>query len=184
MSNFDQELLPICRAIQIKSQGDSSFNYVDIDYDVKIGNDWFIATGAFDSFAIEQEVGLSISTTKLVSLRSDKTIPVEYLLAGKLDNATLTVSIIDLINPPAKIEQGYVLLKGVIGEIQVKDSQYELELRSLETYLNQHNARKTSNACHYRLGSIHCGVHLSNSVHRSYWWSIYVGLYRVHIRLK
>lgn len=160
--NLNRELLPICRAIQIDTIGGSRLAYVDIDFDIKIGSDWFIATGAFESFTIEQEVSLAISTTKLKALKSDKTIPVEWLLNGKLDNARIIIAIIDLQTTYNNIEEAYILQKGVVGEITIKDNDYEIELRSLETLLNQHQARKTSNACHYRFGSIGCGKDLSD----------------------
>lgn len=114
-------------------------------------------TNAFSESDVAQKSDLSVNNLDVVALTSS-TITEGDLLGGKWDNAALDLFAVDW----SDVSLGSVpLLRGTIGEVEARGSQFRAEVRGAAQAIQQEVVRQTSITCRAALGDTQCQVRVS-----------------------
>lgn len=152
-------VLSICRATRITPVDTTNapeLGFNDIDFDFDIDGLTYKAKGTFESTAASQSSDLSVNNQQLRAVFTDDSIDADLVARGFYDNATITIALINWLDPPATLTDGIILLKGDLGEVSTTNMGYQLEARSIESRLNKSATRVAQPFCPYNLGDGNC----------------------------
>jgi uncharacterized phage protein (TIGR02218 family) len=154
--------LAICWRIA-RTDGEEFFftnHDVDIVYD---GDTYEAASGAMPS-ALSQDRGLSVDNMEATAfLESDKIAEAD-LQAGLYDMATIDIFYINHADPSMGVL--YLCKDWLLGQVEMKDNVFTVELRGLGQRLKQEIVEAYSPQCRATLGDARCGIDMNDS---SYW---------------
>jgi uncharacterized phage protein (TIGR02218 family) len=94
-----------------------------------------------------------------LTVTPDDDLPADELLAGRWDNAAFEIFEVNWSDVSDGVN---VLKRGTLGEVQVLQGRYVVELRGLTQALQQTQGQATQKLCRARLGDSLCGVNLAS----------------------
>lgn len=109
----------------------------------------YSSSGGYQRTALDQKSGLNVDNMDLVGLIDSSFITEEDLLIGKYRDAKIWIFMVS----PNNLAWGEVALDyGLIGEIEIKETAFVAEFRSLSVRLAQEFGSKYSRYCRHQLG--------------------------------
>ncbi len=151
------------RAWALTRSDGTVLGFTDHDRDLSFGGISFRAGTGMSAGAIVQGTGLSVDNTEASGALSDAALSERDILAGRYDNAALTIWEVDWQDPAWR----RVLFRGALGEITRAGGAFRAELRGLTEPLSKTGGRVFGAACPAVLGDAQCGVDLDQPVFRA-----------------
>lgn len=132
------------------------FRLTDADVPVQLSDGEYTPTDAGRPSAIENTTDLTTGNLTVQQILSSDQITVDDLNAGLFDNAKVELYWINYENPG----QGHItLFVGYFGQVEMHDDvDFEVELKSLSTILEQSVARQYTQQCDADFGDSRCGL--------------------------
>ncbi len=158
-AHLDGTCTTLCYCWKVTREDGLVLGFTDHDEPLIFGGTTFEALSGFQSSAAETKLGLNVDTQEVVGAISSEKITEEDLIAGRYDNATIEIW---LVNWQSVSEREF-LRKGSLGEISREDSRFTAEFRSLTNQLDQTGGRRFMPLCDAVLGDGRCSVSLAAS---------------------
>lgn len=146
----------ICRAWSIRRADGLTLGFTDHDGGLRFGGQHFRPDHGMSARALVQGSGLSVDNSEAEGALSDDAITERDLLAGRWDDATLTMWEVDWTDPGLR----KLIFAGSLGEVSRARGAFRAELRGLSEPLNLPHGRVFHPRCSARLGDGACGVDL------------------------
>ena len=151
------------RAWALTRSDGTVLGFTDHDRDLTFDGITFRAETGMTASAIVQGTGLSVDNTEASGALSDAALSEPDILAGRYDNAALTIWEVDWQDPAWR----RVLFRGSLGEITRAGGAFRAELRGLTEPLSKTGGRVFGAACPAVLGDAQCSVDLDQPVFRA-----------------
>lgn len=134
----------------------SIFRFTDADISVQLSDGEYIPMDSGKPSSIEETIDINSSNLTIQQLISSEQITVDDLNSGLFDEAKVEIYWVNYQNP----SQGAItLFIGYFGEVKINDDiEFEVELKSLSTKLEQTVGRQYTQQCDAALGDSRCGV--------------------------
>ena len=143
----------------------SVWRWTSHDRDLTVGGNVYIAAPGVERSAILTRADLSVPSVELRAL--EHAIEAEIIDRGWVDNANITISVVDSDTPSGGT---MVIFSGTLGQVQRTREGYEVEGRGQSQRLSQQIGEFYSRECRADLGDARCKVDLS-----AYTYTGYVG---------
>jgi uncharacterized phage protein (TIGR02218 family) len=150
-----------CRCIKIIRTDGIIMGFTSSDRDLTIDGLTYKASAATDAVAIKRDVKLDTDNVTIRSILDNDAVTAKDIVNGRYRNAKIVMAKIDYLNPPATLLEGEILLSGKVGNIELTDGIYVMEIRGLTAVLNQGVSVKASPICRWRFGDENCGINLA-----------------------
>ena len=135
--------------------------FTDHDRDIEIDGVTYFASSGASPFATAKSSSFSKDNSTLESILDSQAISEADLIGDKYEEAILTMASVDWLNPPAAIEDGFILLKGEIGKVELTQHTYKAEVSGIDGLLNRGSSNPTSPLCSATFGDNKCKKDLS-----------------------
>ncbi|MGE0108142.1 MAG: DUF2163 domain-containing protein [Bdellovibrionales bacterium] len=133
------------------------FGFTDFDRDLVIDDVTYEARTGYTRTAIQTISDLSVDNLDIESAFDSEAITAQDLRDGLWDNAEVLIFIVNWDD----LDQGKIILKrGMIGQVELKDTLYRAELRGLTQLLSQNIGELYTPDCRADLGDDRCCVDL------------------------
>ncbi|WP_417587528.1 DUF2163 domain-containing protein [Pararhodobacter oceanensis] len=133
--------------------------FTDHDRDLAFDGLLFRAGTGMSASAIVQATGLAVDNTEAVGALSDAGLREADILAGRYDDAALTIWEVDWRD----VSWRRVLFRGSLGEITRAGGAFRAELRGLTEPLSKRGGRVFGAVCPAVLGDADCGFDLAQA---------------------
>lgn len=127
----------------------------DHDTDITFQGNTYQSVPGIETTAIRSESGGSVDNLSVSGVLHDSGIPRDELVSGKYNNSTITVYRVNYTDPD---NQYMVDRVATIGEIEIGDHAYEIELLGLIDHLQYEVGDLISPGCRAVLGDSRCTV--------------------------
>ncbi|MEM0977268.1 MAG: DUF2163 domain-containing protein [Pseudomonadota bacterium] len=158
-SHLETGATTICRAWDITRKDGVVLGFTDHDKDLEFDGVTYAAGSALDGAEIEAHLGLSPDNTAVSGALQHAAITEDDLLVGRFDDAEIRAWRVNWAVP----EQRVVYFSGNLGQVEIADGQFTVELRSFSEKLNQPLGRRYLRNCGTELGSTACGVAVASA---------------------
>jgi len=156
-TKLDSGATTLCRCWLVELTNGTKLGFTDHDNDLIVDGQSFEARGGMDASALEATSGLAVDNSSAVGVLSSSSIDAESLRAGKFDNATITISLVDWTDTSLQV----TMFTGFLGEIKSGQVDFEVELRGLSELMNRKLGRSFIPSCDRTLGDMACGFNFS-----------------------
>ena len=147
----------VCHAWAVIRRDGLRLGFTDHDQSFSFDGIEFRADTGMTARALQQSTGLSVDNTEAMGMLSDAAIAEDDVLAGRFDQATVKVWLVNWAN----VNQRMLRFAGTIGEITRSAGMFNAELRGLAEPLNQPQGRIYQRACSAVLGDGLCRFRLN-----------------------
>lgn len=148
----------LAHALKIVRTDGAVFAWTNASDSVTLGGVLHIATPGLDVSSVETTAGLAVDNLELSTLDDGEIFTRVDVFGGLWRNAAFTISRFNWASPADGAE---VLLAGVVGEVEIRQTTIVAELRGLQQYLQQTLGSVSSKTCRARLGDSLCTVNLA-----------------------
>jgi len=162
-------LARVCNITNVLPSGTKQYGFTTADRDIYINGLQYKANTAFDPTAVIKNIDIAVDNQEIKSILMSDEITELELATGLFDNATVTVAVVDYLNPPATIDDAVVEQVGLVGEVMNTDTYYQMEnLTRADTLLRQNVNIKGQFLCRYNFcdfpthPSSHCTLDITN----------------------
>lgn len=156
--DFNREILPLCRLIRITPAFGAVIGFNDLDYDIVYDSVTYKAMPGFDVTSFDASVDLTVNNAQIRVLIEDERITPAMIEQGFFENALVDILILDYSDIA---QTPYVIGTGELGQVSGTDSEYTIELMSIENRLDKGRTKKVSIFCPYEFGDSNCQLNLS-----------------------
>jgi uncharacterized phage protein (TIGR02218 family) len=134
------------------------FGFTDFDQNLAIDDVTYEARTGYTRTAIQTISDLSVDNLDIESAFDSEAITAQDLRDGVWDNAEVLIFLVNW----ADLSAGKIVLKrGMIGQVELKDSLYRTELRGLTQLFSQNIGELYTADCRADLGDSRCKIDLS-----------------------
>lgn len=156
--HLEGEVTSLCTLVKIMRKDAVVIALTDHDEDVTHDGTTYVATAHLTPSAVVSASALSVDDTSIEAVLSSELISEDDILAGRYDDASVTLMLINYAAP----DDGVLILRhGVWGEVQLVAGQFMAELRGLAQKLQHEIGELFSPNCRATLGDARCGVNLA-----------------------
>jgi uncharacterized phage protein (TIGR02218 family) len=148
--------------LKITTKGGKHYGFTSLDTNITIGSNVYYAAAAIDSDASSRKMGAEIDNVTIRVLTNNTQISPALLATGQLEDATATLSFLNFITA-ASIDDGVVILTGILGEVKQTDTSIEFEILSTTERLNKGLTYSASPTCSFEFGGANCGLNLTTN---------------------
>lgn len=149
----------VCRCWHIRRRDGTDLGFTDHDGTIAFDGVQFRAETGLSAQALEQGTGLAVDNAEGVGVLSDAAIREEDVIAGRFDDAAVTLWLVNWADPGERC----ILFKGRIGEVGRGGGAFRAELRGMSEALNQVRGNVFQRLCNADLGDAACKVDLSRA---------------------
>lgn len=135
--------------------------FTDHDRDLSIDGTTYKAATGFTATAIEDQLGLAVSSLDVDGALSSAAITEDDLNAGLYDDASVTIMRVNWQD----VSQRVILRSGFLGNVTRGKTAFSAELRGLAAKLDQSAGRVFQRTCAWELGDSRCQIDLGASAH-------------------
>ena len=153
----------VCRAWDIRRSDGVVLGFTDHDRDLTFEGIDYQANAALDGAELEKKLGLSPDNGAVSGALQSTAISERDLLDGRYDDAEIRAWLVNW----EVVSQREIIFAGFLGQIEISDGQFDVELRSFSDRLNLPLGRRYLMKCGTELGSVPCGVHLGDPAYSS-----------------
>jgi len=129
--------------------------YTDHDEDIIIGNITYESQSGILGTKVDVRQNGGVSNMDIQSLLGTGATLSADIEAGLYDDAVLSVFVVNYETPSAF---SISIIDGVIGEIKISDTEFEVEVRDFIDFLQRPAGQYYSKTCRANLGDARCGV--------------------------
>jgi uncharacterized phage protein (TIGR02218 family) len=147
----------LCLCWQIAFADGTRQGFTDHDGDIIFDGITHVAASGFRPDALEQKLGLQVSTTQIAGALNLPGLDAEALAAGRLDGATITTFVVDWTKPDLHLAVDC----SDIGAVERLDGAFVAHLQSPAHRLAAPVGRLFQKACDAELGDTRCGLSLA-----------------------
>ncbi len=148
----------LCWVWKLSRKDGTVFGFTDHDLDLQIDGLTYQAASGFTPSDIENRLGFSLDNSAVQGLLSSELITDDDIRAGLYDGAGIEISRVNWQNP---VENG-LIWGGNLGDIRLKDGQFEAELVGRAAVLERSTGRVFSRLCDASFGDARCGLDIGN----------------------
>lgn len=148
--------------MKVETKAGRVFGLTSLDHDIVIAGDPYISAGGIEPTASNRQLGGSIDSGNIKVLINNPVLTPEILRSGVLADASVTISILDWL-AATNIDDGIVVIRGIVGEISETDTAFEFEVLSTSHRLNKGLTYSASPLCPFEFGGVNCGLNLSTT---------------------
>ncbi len=132
------------------------FRFTDCDVEVQLSDGIYTPISSGSASAIENTADLSTANLTITQILDSEYITIDDINAGLFDGARISIYWVNYKDPG----QGIItLFVGFFGEITMRDdNDFDVELKSISTKLEQTVVRQYTQQCDAELGDSRCGV--------------------------
>ncbi len=158
--HLDNETTTMANCWKIVRNDGVAFRFTDADIPVHLGDGEYTPMDSGKASAIENMTDISASNLTVQQILGSDHITIDDLNAGLFDGAKVEIYWVNYKDPG----QGTItLFVGYFGEVKMRDDiDFEVELKSLSTKLEQTIGRQYTQQCDANLGDSRCGVDITN----------------------
>ena len=150
----------VCRAWRIQRSDGMILGFTDHDRDLEFEETVFKAGSALDSAELETHLGLSPDNGAVSGALQDASIREADLLAGLYDEAIASAWLVNW----SDAAQRELIFSGYLGQIEIEDGRFHVEMRSHSDRLNRPLGRRYLRSCGTEFGSASCSVDLEDPI--------------------
>lgn len=143
----------------LRKRDGAYIGFSDHDRPLEFDGHIFHADSGLTGAALENSLGLSVDNSEAVGALRHKAISHTDIVAGKFDNAAIKIWLVNWEN----VAQRLLLFKGNLGEIELHNGEFKVELRSQMEQFNQPRGRIFQKSCSAILGDAACGVDVQSA---------------------
>lgn len=147
------------------TKNDGTILYLtDHDTDLVIDSITYVKTGGVEKAPFVFDTDGSIDNSEIHGLLEAGSITEAEVLSRRFDRAKIQIFRADHKNLPASLTSTSVfwLFTGFIGETNIKNNEWFMEVRSLKQALNQIVGERTSRFCRANLGDSRCNAPIAS----------------------
>ena len=156
-----QVVLTLVRCVKITTVDNTVYTFNEGDFDIVVESLTYKAGGLAEPSAVSKKADLSADNINIKALIDTNEISEADLISGRFDSAEILVFIVNWLNIPATIPDDSILLRGYVGDIELTDNTFTLQVDDISSKLLTKATYKSSPTCHYIFGSAECGVNLA-----------------------
>jgi uncharacterized phage protein (TIGR02218 family) len=161
-SFIGKSINPLARCVLIERTDGVNEGFTTYDRNIVIDGVTYRAKEAQQGTNVENKTDLSVNNSELDSVLTPSGITEEDIVAGKYKNAEVTIFLVDYTNLPNTPSGGFLLQRGIIGEIKTGSLTYDFEILSkADSLLNRQASERISPTCQYDFGDSNCGFDTS-----------------------
>ncbi len=157
-SHLEAGSTTLCTCWIVRRTDDVVLGFTDHEKPLVIEDVECRASSGFQPTEAVSSLGLASDNQEIEGAISSEAISEQDLLAGRFDNATVEIW---MVNWQA-LDQRVHLRTALLGEVTRDDHAFRSELRGLTSQLEQQRGRVFSRSCDAVLGDARCGVGLAN----------------------
>lgn len=159
---INRKINPIAKCVHITLNNGQEKGFSTHDRGFVIDGVYYEPQGVSIS-ATNEKTDLSVNNANVESSIHFDGVTESEIVTGQYDNAEIIFFIVDVDNLPTSPLNGYVTMKGHIGEITTNELTYNFEILSkADSFLSRESTKRISPTCPYQFGDSDCGVDLSN----------------------
>lgn len=155
---LDSQSITAATCWRVTRKDGTILRFTDHDQDIVFGGETFESSTGYGSTAIVSRANLAADNLEVGGIMADgdlvlnvDAITEEDLRDGLYDDATIEIFLVDWIDPDGSSD--VKLKKGTVGELNIKDGRYTLELRGLTQRLAKRFGEVYEPACKVELFS-------------------------------
>lgn len=158
-AHLKAELSTLARLVKISCRDGTVLGFTDHDRPLVVDGVTYFADSAFQASAMQSRQGLATDNMDIAGILNNDALNETDIAAGKYDHARIDVYLCNW----ADLSQGVMQLRrGWIGEVVIKGSEYQAELRGLHDLLQRPVGSTFTPECRHRLGDSKCTVNISS----------------------
>ncbi len=158
--HLDKDATTMASCWRITRKDGQVFRFTDSDIPIRLSDGEYSPIDSGKASAIEDTVDITTNNLSVQQILSSESITIEDLNAGLFDWAGVDIYWVNYKNP----SQGTItLFSGFFGEVKMRDDvDFEVELKSLATKLEQTIGRRYTQQCDVEeLGDSRCGLDIT-----------------------
>ncbi|MEM9715872.1 MAG: DUF2163 domain-containing protein [Pseudomonadota bacterium] len=128
----------VCRAWDVTLADGEVLCFTDHDKDLEFEDRIYKASSALMGAELQSHIGLMADNGAVTGALQDDSISEEDLITGRFDNADIRSWLVNWADPSMR----EILFAGFLGEVQISDGVFSVELRSHSERLNQPYGRR------------------------------------------
>lgn len=138
--------------------------FTDHDNDLTVDGKECLSTTGITTSKFTQSLNLAVDDMEIEGVIDDDQITDEDIKAGKYDNATVEIYIVNWQD----VTQFYLMASGTFGNLtETEGGAFMTEFRSNAYVINQPEGRAVQRTCDAKLGDSRCGIDLTESTYRA-----------------
>ena len=157
-THIAQECTTLCWAWKLTRKDSLVLGFTDHDRALIIDGQSYLAASGFSPTDIEQRLGFSLDNSSVLGALSSDQITKEDVEAGLYGGAEIEIFRVNWQNPD---EYG-LIWSGHLGDITLKDGQFEGELVGNGAVLDRSTGRVFSRQCDTEFGGVKCGEDIAS----------------------
>ena len=136
-----------------------AYYYTNHDRDLTMDGHTYKAASYMTPSAVTSLINLATDNLELEGVLTDEGLAEEDILSGRFDHASITMFMVNYLQPAdGKLH----LKKGLLGEVQIKNGAFVMEVRGLSSVLQQSIGDVYTPTCRAKLGDTRCKVNLTS----------------------
>jgi uncharacterized phage protein (TIGR02218 family) len=155
---LDPELTSIAFCWELARRDGITHGFTSHDRDLWRGGLCYRAAPGMVPSAVERSTALDTDSVDLSGILTSDAISEADLAAGRWDEASLRLFVVDWTQPDG---EAVPLIRGTLGAVQMAGDQFEVELRGPATLLDAPVSELTSPDCRAVLGDQRCRVDMA-----------------------
>ncbi len=156
--HIDRETTTLCWAWKLTRQDGAVLGFTDHDRDIDVDGTTYQAASGFSPSDIDARLGFALDNSSVQGLLSSDVITGADIRAGLYDSARVEINRVNWAQPS---EYG-LIWSGKLGDINIRDGQYEAELVGRAAVLERTTGRVFAKSCDASFADIRCGLDASN----------------------
>ncbi len=157
-THIEQGCTTLCWAWKLNRKDGVVMGFTDHDGDIAVNGQIYQASSGFGTSEIEQRLGFSLDNSAVLGALSSDHITKVDIDAGLYDGAHMEIHRVNWQDTTIFAH----IWSGQIGDITLRDEQFEAELVGPAALLERSTGRVFSRQCDVEFGSAKCGVDLTN----------------------
>ncbi len=158
IAHISGETTTLCWVWLITCTDGTVFGFTDHDQNIVIDSITYQAASGFSPADIDNRLGFALDNSAVHGLLVSDVITKTDIRAGKYDNANVEISRVNWMQP----NEFGLIWAGKLGEIKIKDGQFEAEVVGKTAALERSTGRVFARGCDASFGDIRCGVDVEN----------------------
>ncbi|MBL4854842.1 MAG: DUF2163 domain-containing protein [Robiginitomaculum sp.] len=157
-AHIEREATTLCWVWKLTRQDGNVLGFTDHDRDVNVDGTTYQAASGFSPSDIDARLGFALDNSSVQGLLSSDVITETHIRAGLYDSARVEISRVNWIDTS---EYG-LIWSGRLGDIQIRDGQFEAELVGRAAVLERSTGRVFAKSCDASFADARCGLDVNN----------------------
>ncbi len=157
-AHIERETTTLCWVWKLTRTDGSVLGFTDHDHNLDIDGTSYQAKSGFSPSDIDARLGFALDNSSVQGLLSSDVITSTDIRAGLYDSARVEISRVNWMN----LSEYGLIWSGRLGDIQIRDGQFEAELVGEAAVLERTTGRVFAKNCDANFADARCGLDASN----------------------